>query len=177
VTNIKRRTFFIIFQFILIILIVFIILISPINIINKIVEFRKGSSEFRVKLYKTTLSQAIQHPILGYGFKPRPEEFPVPIGSHSMYFGVIYKTGFLGLFVFIAFWLSVLKKWWRQKNILKGDKIVWPLWYYSGVALIGGLLWMFTEDLDAPPIVAFLYFLIVGFIISLDKLKKSEAVK
>jgi hypothetical protein len=49
------------------------------------------------------------------------------------------------------------------------------VWFYSGVAILGGLLWMFSEDIDAPSIVTFIYFLIIGILVSLNKLKNQNS--
>jgi len=97
----------------------------------------------------------------------------VPIGSHSTYIGVIYKTGFLGLLVFLAFWGLVLKKWWSGRKSVAKDDFLISVWTFTGIGLISGLIWMLTEDLDAPPIAAFLYFIVVGLALSIDKLKSS----
>ena len=116
-----------------------------------------------------TLTQSLKKPILGHGHKPQPEGIPTPIGSHSTYLGVYYKTGFLGFLAFILFWINVLRRWWKQRTALAEHKFLFPLWFYGGLALWGGLFWMISEDLDAPPIVAFLYFITVGLVISLNK--------
>jgi len=41
------------------------------------------------------------------------------------------------------------------------------------MVLFSGIFWMLTEDLDAPPIAAFLFFIMVGLALSLEKLKTS----
>jgi len=172
--NLKKSSILKIIPVVLIFLIVFLLIIPPKKISEALFDFRKGSSIWRARLYGLTLEQANKKPVLGFGFKPRTEDFPVPIGSHSTYIGVIYRTGFLGFVVFCLFWGLVLRKWWAQKSVQIKDPDFYPLWYYSGIGLIGGLFWMITEDLDAPPIAAFLYFLVIGLILSLDKLKKSS---
>lgn len=141
---------------------------------NFIFEFRKDSSEYRAQLYKVTLKEAIKKPILGYGIKPRIEQFDVPLGSHSTYLGVFFKTGILGLLIFGIFWILIISRWWRNRFFIKEDLFLKYLWLCTGSIILGGLLWMITEDLDAPSIVCFIYFLIVGMGISLGKLKNNE---
>ncbi|UCC38816.1 MAG: O-antigen ligase family protein [Candidatus Aminicenantes bacterium] len=160
------------------ILLVIAILLIPHNIIkDTIVDVRLKPTIWRYELYKMTLTQAIEKPILGYGFKPRKEQYPDPIGSHSTYIGVIYKTGFLGFLVFMLFWIILLKRWLAQMNPLSEDETLKHAWFYSGIALFGGFIYMITQDLDAPPVVAFLFFVIIGVIISLGKLKKQAVEK
>jgi O-antigen ligase len=175
--NLKKRwlSFSITLQVFLIVLIS--LLVPPGQVINKMSELKKGSNITRMELYELTLRLILQRPLLGHGFKPREEEYPEPIGSHSMYLGTILKTGILGFLVFCVFWIRLIIKWIRQKSMVKNDKILGPLWYYLGISLIGGLIWMITEDLDAPPVVSFLYFIILGLIISLDRLSNSESKK
>jgi O-antigen ligase len=171
--NFKRPSFRLILSCILIGAVLLLIIIPPQKAIHTFSEFRKGSTLWRARLYKLTLTQSLKKPFFGYGYKPRTEEFPIYIGSHSTYLGVIYKTGFLGFALFLLFWLSVLRRWWLQRKEWRGDHVIGPLWFYLGMALWGGLLWMITEDLDAPPIVAFLTFIMVGLILSLHRLKKA----
>lgn len=161
----------------ILILVIFSLLFPPAEVIDTFIGVRKGSTQWRFRLYGMTFNQALHKPILGYGHKPHPQKYPDPIGSHSTYMGVLYKTGFLGLLVFLLFWISVLRKWWIQKIPLNKNKFLYPLWFFSGVAFIYGLLWMVGEDLDVPPILAFLYFIIVGLILSLPKLIETAEKK
>jgi O-antigen ligase len=97
----------------------------------------------------------------------------MPIGSHSTYIGVLYRTGFLGFLIFGAFWLAVFRKWWRRRSQLAVNETLRHLWTFGGVAFLSGLIWMFAEDLDAQPVASFLYFIIIGLIISLEKIGKA----
>lgn len=175
--NINKSSFRIIIALVSACIVIILILVPPKKIVHIVSEFRRGSTIWRVNLYKTTFKQSLKKPIFGYGFKPRTEEVPIPIGSHSTYIGVIYKTGFLGLFAIILFWISILRRWWGQRRSLSDDGILRPIWFYSGIALIGGYFWMAVEDLDAPPIVAFFYFIIIGIILSLNKMKEEHEEK
>jgi len=172
VVNINKSSYRIIIASVSACIVILLILVPPKKIGRTFLEFRDESTTSRVKLYKITFKQSLKKPIFGYGFKPRTEEVPIPVGSHSTYIGVIYKTGFLGLFAIILFWISILRRWWVQRKSLSDNGILRPIWFYSGIALIGGYFWMAVEDLDAPPIVAFFYFIIIGIILSLNKMKE-----
>lgn len=154
-------------------LLIVVILVSPQKMIRAASEFRKNSTASRGDIYKITLSEALKKPVLGHGFKPRPDDLPIPIGSHSTYIGVLYRTGFLGFLIFGAFWLAVFRKWWRQRPRLAVNETLRHLWTFGGVAFLSGLIWMFAEDLDAQPVTSFLYFIIIGLVLSLEKVGKA----
>lgn len=141
---------------------VFFIVVPPSSVWDAVSEFRRGSTVWRGRLYKMTIDESLKQPFLGHGFKPRTDEFPIPVASHSTWLGVLYRTGFAGLAVFLLFWILVLRTWWRGRH---GHSPGFPMktaWVVSGIGLISGLLWMLTDDLDAPPITAFVFFLLVG---------------
>lgn len=177
VIHLRKRTVHICFACFCLALIVFVAVISPQKVYKTVSDFRKGSTSFRIQLYGMTLEKALKKPILGYGYKPRPEDLPVPVGSHSMYVGILYKTGFAGSAVFLFFWAVVIRRWWLDRTLYGRDKHPGPLWSATGTALIGGLFWMLTEDLDAPPLTAFLFFLVVGIILSRHVLKEVSKEK
>ncbi|MCX7973224.1 MAG: O-antigen ligase family protein [Candidatus Aminicenantes bacterium] len=171
----KNLYYFLIVLFLLIFMIISFV-IPPSTGFAFLYEFRKSSSDYRTELYKVTLKEAMKKPILGHGIKPRIQNFSVPIGSHSMYLGVLLKTGFLGLCVFALFWIMVIGQWWNYKPLLeqrlyRDESYLNYLWLGTGIIIFDGLLWMFFEDLDAPVIVAFVYFLIVAIALSINKLK------
>jgi len=159
---------------ILIGIILVLIIIPPQKVIQTFSEFRRGSTYWRGTLYKMTLTQSLEKPFLGHGYKPKTEKVPIAIGSHSTYLGILFRTGFFGLITFLLFWLNVLRKWWNERKSTTKDPILGPLWFYSGIAMFGGLFWMMTEDLDAPPIVAFIYFLIIGLIGSIPRWRRED---
>ena len=165
----RRFQVFIKLQFALLISVVVLFLIPPQKIVEPIIKFREGSSETRFALYKLTLSGSIKEFFLGYGYKPREEGELIPRGSHSMYMGVIYKTGFFGFSIFFLFWILVIKRWIQLRCFVKINPDMKNFWKYSGVILFGGLIWMLTEDLDATPTVAFFYFFVISMIVSLKK--------
>jgi len=74
--NSRKSLFKKILPVLLMVLIIILIIIPPKKIYNTLYNFRKGSSVWRIRLYHLTLNQAMEKPILGHGFKPRPEVFP-----------------------------------------------------------------------------------------------------
>lgn len=176
ITRLNKPSSRIVLAVVLIGIILVLILFPPQRIVRTFSDFRKGSTVWRAHLYRTTLSQSLKKPILGHGYKPRTEGTPVPIGSHSTYLGVIYKTGFLGFAAFLLFWLAVLRRWWLGRRQAQEDSFLHPLWFYTGIALFGGFFWMITEDLDAPPAVAFIYFILIGLICTFSRWQREDKV-
>jgi hypothetical protein len=132
-------------------------------------ELRAGTSMSRLELYKYTFDTVMQkNPIIGMGAKPRIGDFKIPVGSHSTYLSLLFKTGFLGLLTFVAFQFHLIYTWLKVKRLKKSqrDKIVWN---HIGVSLLAMSLWMLTDDLDAPQLVAFLYFILIGTMIVIGK--------
>jgi len=132
-------------------------------------KFRAESTSFRINLYEKTLEEAVKKPVLGYGFKPLEEDATFPIASHSSFVGIIYRSGFLGFGLLVFFFAAVLVRWWRQKAAVMNDRILQTFWFWSGVCILGGLVWMLTEDLDAPALAAFLFFTIIGYACGLKR--------
>lgn len=159
----------------LIILVLVFIPTLPKRSLNAVGAFRKGSTTTRLSLYKDTIERALKRPVLGYGFKPREAGMAIPIASHSAFVGSFYKTGIIGFMFLLMFWVMVYRTWQKQLRKIK-DKSLRCLWCCLGVAFITGIIWQFTEDLDAPPIVAFLYFLVVAFIVSFRKINTLTSV-
>ncbi|MCX7910928.1 MAG: O-antigen ligase family protein [Endomicrobia bacterium] len=168
--NIRKNKFFIIGLIIVLLNIIAIFLvISPKFIIDKILEARKGSSITRFSLYRFTIEEAIKKPFFGYGIKPRTEVWDIPIGSHSTYIGAFYKTGILGSFFLCGFLFLVVLKWLKLRYTIVQKKFFY-IWQCIGMCIISSLIWMITDDLDATPIVCFTFFVMVGILLSFEKL-------
>jgi O-antigen ligase len=108
------------------------------------------------------------------GAKPRENFLSIPVGSHSTYISVLYRVGIMGLLAFIAFQISCIFAWLRIRiNLIGRDQH--RLWSILGVALIAMSIWMIGEDIDAPQLVAFLYFILVGIIFAFGKYARNQA--
>lgn len=162
-----------------IVLIIFALLISfplLVELFDYIYSMRGGSSHARFVIYRETLNVVWRKNILmGIGIKPREDWIEIPIGSHSMYLSLLIKTGLMGLFAFLAFQLHVFMTWFRlAKSRENGEKGV--IINALGISIIAGNLSLFTLDLDAPQLIAFMYFLLTGIltIISREFLMKKN---
>ncbi len=159
---IERRLFFIWVSFGIMLL----ILGSPwiAQFIQWMLSLREGSTLGRLALYRYSLAQLADVDwILGMGLKPREESsFAMPIGSHSTYLSLIFKTGILGVLAFAVFQASLLWRWCCLKNRAKLFPETRFFWQGLGIIFFGIGIWMMTQDIDAPQLVCFLYFSFVG---------------
>jgi len=144
-----------------------------------IFQLREGSTTGRLALYKYSLQvfEGVDW-ILGFGLRPRDESaFLVPIGSHSTYLSMLFKTGVIGCSIFILFQAQLLMRWLRFRGIATRRRNLFCLWQGLGGVFTGVGLWMFTGDIDAPQLLAFLYFSLVGVFEALVREEKVMALK
>jgi O-Antigen ligase len=85
---------------------------------------RKDSSEVRAKIYERTWEEITDEPdklLLGrgvYGPGVLPGFEPAKVGSHSFLLGtLLYRQGLIGSFIFLIFWLLLIKKLFLTQNI------------------------------------------------------------
>ncbi len=130
---------------------------------NVIWGLRQDSSETRFALYRYSLQQLQGVDwILGLGIKDRGGVFIFPIGSHSTYVSLCVKTGILGLSAFILFQVTLLLRWFHLRDFAMREAGAFYLWRGLGWVFIAMMIWTMTEDIDAPQLVAFLYFSLIG---------------
>ncbi len=128
-----------------------------------IMGLRGGSTSTRMDLYRYTIDQLNGSDwILGVGMKPREDIFSIPIGSHSTYVSLLYKSGIVGLGVFIVFQLVLFLRWFNIREESRSRRHYFLFWRCLGFVLISMGLWVITEDIDAPQALSFLYFSSIG---------------
>ena len=102
----------------------------------------QASSESRITYWKTAVNMALHHPVFGVGFNQYPANYDAyTIGNkydwglrtaHSSWFLALAESGFPGGFLFMAFFVMVLRTAWR-------NRLRWPAQLYSlagyGVAM------------------------------------------
>lgn len=121
---------------------------------NTVNATRADSSSLRFELYSLSIKSALEsHPILGFGVKERISTYAIPLGSHSTLFGAMYKTGIIGFLTVAALFLYT--GFWAVKTGFGGSSL-----YRAGVAAgcLAMLPLLFFEDIDAIPLVAYLFF-------------------
>ncbi len=153
----------------LFIILLVLIYFTKIDMMGNIYSSREGSNEARISIYVKALELGKENIALGTGMKHSNDIGNIPIGSHSTYIGVFMKTGIVGFLILIAFLVSIFIRLLRNKNI-NNDCI----WNICGIFFISSLVWMVTEDVDAPNIASFFFFLNCSFITRIDKLGNLE---
>jgi len=130
--------------------------------------FRPGST--RLNVFEQTLSNYISNNkyLFGIGFKPRTDLLNHPIGSHSTFLGVLMKTGLLGFSYFILFIINIISKIVTTIKSFKYYNDVSPVFFHS-VCMLTSIIWMVVEDIDAPPLAAFSYFISLGIFMMPEK--------
>lgn len=116
-------------------------------------DMRAGSSDIRFQVYEATIDEALStSPLIGVGIKSRGDFF-IPLGSHSTYLGVLLKTGLLGLSCLVMFAVGIIRQYiiavTKRWNNPKGRLLA---------LLVSFLLFMIFEDIDAAPLLGYLYF-------------------
>lgn len=138
---------------------------SMLGAYDYILKLREASSLNRFSLYGDTISLALKSPVIGWGIKPTHDTLLIRIGSHSTYIGLLYKTGMLGLLFYTVFLVSVGVKCMRNAKGCGAGTLSGCL----AVAFFSMVLWQLGEDIDAPQNVAFIYFVVVGMILRIER--------
>ncbi len=169
-TNNKRtKKMMIVF---LIICILSISLIFNQDIIQKIKEIiysRQGSTSMRNAIYSLSLEKTLHNSILiGNGIKEIYNGYP--LGSHSTFLGIFYKTGIIGsIFAIIGLILMQINTFISLKN--KNKSIVYI------ICLLCVLCFLIIEDLDGANWLIVLYFSLLGIICNNNIIIKNQNEK
>lgn len=127
-------------------------------------QSRAGSSELRFRVYELSIKSVLdQHPLLGFGVKHREDNIMViPVGSHSTFISIFYKSGLLGfiaLLGFVAHYVfQALRLIFATRTSAENRSLA-----ASVVSFIPVLAF---EDIDALPLNAFIYFTMVGLVLN-----------
>lgn len=132
---------------------------------DRVVTSRQGSSESRFDLYRDSLAQieGLEW-ITGRGIRTHSAEHGMPYGSHSTYVSLTYRTGLLGLSAFLLLQMVVFYRWYQLKAKTQSTRQLRIYWRSLGVVLLSMPMWMITEDIDVPQLLAFMYFAAVGLL-------------
>lgn len=140
------------------------------RVMEIVLSLREGSNVSRFELYRYSLQQLEGSDwIIGLGMKPRENQFLFPLGSHSTYISLTFKTGLVGLFIFLVFQITLFTRWYSLKALAMRRREIYFFWRGLGLVFIAMALWVVTEDIDAPQLLAFIYFSFVGLFEGLYK--------
>ncbi len=112
-----------------------------------------NSFEWRIQMWKSSLSKIAQRPIQGYGltsFKPMSEEFSNArkgAGAHNSYLETLFETGLIGLVSFVLLLLSTFKVFFD--NMLKSVQMQQAkLWAILVAYMISYMMICFADNLS-----------------------------
>lgn len=76
------------------------------------------STSDRIELYRQTVAGALDSPLLGYGSpRPSPDAWLPSLGTQGQVWLLMYSHGFIGLGLFLAFFVAVLVMAWRRTDL------------------------------------------------------------
>ncbi len=115
-------------------------------------EYRQDdSAQGRIQTWTMLFNLALDRPLIGGGFEPYQAwiferynpEYVMPLSAHSIYFQVLGEHGFVGLALFLAFWLLVWRQCARIAGSARGDpQQQWAYWLANlvQVSIVGYLV-------------------------------------
>lgn len=164
----KKNAKYIVGISILAILLVTIIVLKT-DIVNKLLYSRAGSSSERLNSYRQAFEVIKENLLFGIGDKFKADGIFVLIGSHSTIIGTLVKSGVCGFVGLIGFLITVVIKVFHNKKYIY-NAFSKKLWISTTFLFLSNTIWMITEDIDWPQIVAFLFFLNISIIFSFKKI-------
>lgn len=139
-----------------------------------LLNLRIDSTIGRMGLYEDAVKIVFEmNPWLGLGVRLREGFTMMAIGSHSTYIGILLATGIAGLALFTSFQVWIFIKWYQTrvdiKNVISED-----IWKSLGMSFMGANIIFLTSSIDAVPLIAFIYFLVIGSILLFSRRLKEE---
>ena len=124
------------------------------NVIFEIINSRSGSTGGRLYIYSESISMTLtDSPIIGMGVKyVSPLSNDAPFGSHSTWIGFFYKTGFVGLMLYMALFYQMFRMQLRRATSKRSYEV------FLAISLAILYCYFFVEDLDATAWVCVLFF-------------------
>lgn len=131
-----------------------------------------GSEGSRITLWKTGVNMALHHPLLGVGLGQFPANYESYVvgtvyewgqrTAHSSWFLALGESGFVGLFLFVAFFISVSRIAWRER-LRRSEQMI---------ALVGyGVAMSFLSHTYSP-----YYYLLMGLIMASASVQRVDVL-
>jgi hypothetical protein len=133
---------------------------------DSLLAARADSTSTRMTLYAYQFDRVMNEaPLFGFGVKDRTGSVYVPVGSQSTAFGALYRYGLVGVLVFAGAMVAVTLHWFRAMRRVAAPDIRLFLAVLGGPLLLLDFV-IFTEDLDWPQMLCFVYFFIMGSMVA-----------
>ncbi len=128
------------------------------NFINGFINGRTGSNNTRLSIYINSIRTTWESsPIIGMGIKYMMGKYP--LGSHSTYIGIFYKTGIIGSVIFVLSFFNLYSKLYRNLIKLRCGRTIFAM-------LLCYLPFLIFADLDATDWIIVCFFSICGILLN-----------
>lgn len=137
---------------------------TDMGILDKLLSMREGSNSTRMIIYRESFEHFSNKPILGCGIK-EISSVELPLGSHSTYIGLLYKTGIIGTLVICTAFAGKIKEY--IKAIIRIKRLN----MYKVLSLFLAMIFVFAllEDLDGVDWLICLFYSLIGIQKSMSK--------
>lgn len=170
--DIKRRKYINIFFIMIVMITIFILVFGGVEFLKEklitMFNSREGSNNTRINIYIESIRVTLANsPIIGVAIKNFIGDYP--LGSHSTYIGVFYKTGLFGITIFILAVFNLVKNLIKH---IKYKKFIYGIIFCFAVLIIG-----VVEDLDGSNWFLSVYFSIIGITMNINNFIDIEKVE
>lgn len=126
-----------------------------------------GSYGARSYIYRKTWQGFLESPLFGWGTQRHLPNFPYPAGSHSHWFGHLYKYGIFGLLAFLTLATSVWRATRPPRPPPEGDDAPRVLIVAGQASLVAAALNMATDVLDLDAMVWTILWIQISAVVAL----------
>lgn len=139
--------------------------------VYEIINSRLGSTSGRLYIYSESISMTLSDsPIIGMGVKYTSSlSNDAPFGSHSTWVGFFYKTGFIGLALYIILFYRIFQMQLRRAASKNSYEV------FLAISLTILYCYFFVEDLDATAWTCVLFFSLFAARMNCSEAKQDEA--
>jgi hypothetical protein len=158
--NISKSLLHVLFIIVSFGLIVFVIINFNefLNIALSFANSRSGSNSARFDIYKTSIQKVLdESPVIGIGIKYMLGSFP--LGSHSTYIGLFYKSGILGIILWVFGFASLIIGLYR-----KFTQYIWGVTFF--IINMAYFAFLMFSDIDGVNWVIMSFFIYWGLIMN-----------
>lgn len=124
------------------------------NKVEKLINSRGDSTSMRSSIYQNSIKNTIERSVLfGSGIKIMFHGYP--LGSHSTFIGVFYKSGLVGLFFFLVTMFNLGYQYLKLGKLSRINKIY-------AINFLSLCVMMCIEDIDGANWLCILFFILTG---------------
>jgi O-antigen ligase len=140
-----------------ILLLVLVVFVLP-EALEGFLKFRGSSGYDRLEIYVRSILAIRARPLFGFGTE---RDFPggaYPLGSHSTYFGHLFRFGAVGVLCWVLVLYSIIRQVWvsGESPLHKGqDSIIFSRGAKLSLLAVMLANWAYTLDLDATNMAVF----------------------